>query len=219
VAHISHELKTPLSSIKEGSGLLRDELVGPMNNSQKEVVAILDKNCSKLQSLIQNILDFNMAQARKIPSGQNNIRLDGLVEEVVSDHKTSIMARDIQFDVNLVAVEVDGNRQQLKVVVDNLLSNAVKFTPDGGTIEIRLKKDGDQAVFRVKDSGPGVKEEERSRIFSPFFQGEEAKKAVVKGSGLGLAISREYVQAHRGSIRLRSTQKGACFAVTLPLSG
>jgi two-component system sensor histidine kinase GlrK len=190
-----------------------------MNNSQKEVVAILDKNCSKLQSLIQNILDFNMAQARKIPSGQNNIRLDGLVEEVVSDHKTSIMARDIQFDVNLVAVEVDGNRQQLKVVVDNLLSNAVKFTPDGGTIEIRLKKDGDQAVFRVKDSGPGVKEEERSRIFSPFFQGEEAKKAVVKGSGLGLAISREYVQAHRGSIRLRSTQKWACFGVTLPLSG
>lgn len=219
VAHISHELKTPLSSIKEGSGLLRDELVGPMNNSQKEVVAILDKNCSKLQSLIQNILDFNMAQARKVPSGQNNIRFDGLVEEVVADHKTSILARDIQFDVNLIAVEVDGNRQQLKVVVDNLLSNAVKFTPDGGTIVIQLKKDGNQVVFRVSDSGPGVKEEERPRIFSPFFQGEEAKKAVVKGSGLGLAISREYVQAHGGSIRLQSTQKGACFAVTLPLSG
>ncbi len=219
VAHISHELKTPLASIKEGAGLLRDELVGPMNSSQKEVVAILDKNCSKLQGLIQNILDFNMAQARKVTPSQNNIRLDGLVEEVIADHKTSILARNIQLDVKLVAVEVDGNRQQLKVVFDNLLSNAVKFTPDRGTILIQLKKNGNHAVFQVKDSGPGVKEEERSQIFSPFFQGEEAKKAVVKGSGLGLAISREYVQAHDGTIRLLSTQHGACFAVALPLSG
>jgi two-component system sensor histidine kinase GlrK len=219
VAHISHELKTPLASIKEGTGLLRDELVGPMNNSQKEVVAILDKNCSKLQSLIQNILDFNMAQARKVPSGQKNIRLEGLVEEVVADHKTSILAREIQLDVKLIAAKVDGNRQQLKIVFDNLLSNAVKFTPDRGTISIRLEIDGNHAVCLVKDSGPGIKEEERSRIFSPFFQGKEAKKAVVKGSGLGLAISREYVQAHGGTIRLLSSTQGACFAVLLPLSG
>ena len=219
VAHISHELKTPLASIKEGAGLLRDELVGSMNSSQKEVVAILDKNCSKLQSLIQNILDFNMAQARKVTSDQDNIRLDGLVEEVIADHKTSILARDIHLGVKLVAAEVDGNRQQLKAVFDNLLSNAVKFTPDGGTILIQLKKNGNQVVFQVKDSGPGVKEEERAQIFSPFFQGKEAKKVVVKGSGLGLAISKEYVQAHDGTIRLLSTQQGGCFAVTLPLSG
>ena len=219
VAHISHELKTPLASIKEGAGLLRDELVGSMNSSQKEVVAILDKNCSKLQSLIQNILDFNMAQARKIPSGQKNIRLDGLVEEVVADHKTSILAREIQLDVKLIAAKVDGNRQQLKVVFDNLLSNAVKFTPDRGTISIRLKTGDKHVVCQVKDSGPGIKEEERSRIFSPFFQGKEAKKVVVKGSGLGLAISREYVQAHGGTLRLLSSTQGACFAVLLPLSG
>ncbi len=219
VAHISHELKTPLASIKEGAGLLRDELVGSMNSSQKEVVAILDKNCSKLQSLIQNILDFNMAQARQVPSAQKNIRLDGLVKEVVADHKTSILAREIQLDVKLVTAEVDGNRQQLKTVFDNLLSNAVKFTPDRGTISIRLKTENNHALCLVKDSGPGIKEEERSQIFSPFFQGKEAKKAVVKGSGLGLAISREYVQAHGGTIRLLSSTQGASFAVLLPLSG
>ena len=219
VAHISHELKTPLASIKEGAGLLRDELVGSMNSSQKEVVAILDKNCSKLQSLIQNILDFNMAQARKSPSAQKNIRLDGLVEEVVADHKTSILAREIQLDVKLLPAKVDGDRQQLKTVFDNLLSNAVKFTPDRGTIIIHLKTDGNHSVFLLKDSGPGIKEEERAQIFSPFFQGKEAKKAVVKGSGLGLAISREYAQAHGGSIRLLSSTQGASFAVLLPLSG
>ena len=219
VAHISHELKTPLASIKEGAGLLRDELVGPMNSSQKEVVAILDKNCSKLQSLIQNILDFNMAQARKVPSVQKNIRLDQLIEEVVADQKTSILAREIRLDVVLAEAEVDGNRQQLKVVFDNLLSNAVKFTPERGIISIRLKVDGHQVICLVKDSGAGVKEEERSRIFSPFFQGKEAAGAVVKGSGLGLAVSREYVQAHDGTIRLLPSKQGACFAVVLPLSG
>ncbi len=218
VAHISHELKTPLASIKEGAGLLRDELVGPMNSNQKEVVGILNKNCSKLQRLIQNILDFNMAQARKGPEGKTKVRLDGLLKEVATDHKTSVLARDIALDVQVVATEVDGDRQQLKIVFDNLISNAVKFTPDRGTISVRLKTNGKQAVCLVRDSGPGVKEDERSRIFSPFFQGEEAKKAIVKGSGLGLAISREYVQAHNGTIRLLSSKQGACFAVVLPLS-
>lgn len=218
VAHISHELKTPLASIKEGAGLLRDELVGPMNSNQKDVVGILNKNCSKLQRLIQNILDFNMAQARKIPEGKSNVRLDGLIKEVATDHKTSVLARDISLDVQLVSAEVDGDRQQLKTVFDNLISNAVKFTPDSGTISIRLKTNGKQAVCLVRDSGPGVKEDERSRVFSPFFQGEEAKKAVVKGSGLGLAISKEYVQAHNGTIRLLASKQGACFAVVLPLS-
>jgi two-component system sensor histidine kinase GlrK len=217
VAHISHELKTPLASIKEGSGLLRDELVGPINSRQKEVVGILDKNCTKLQELIQNILDFNMAQARKVPAGYSSIRLDTLIKEVTADHTTSILARGIKLDVQVVPVVVDGDRQQLKTVFDNLVSNAVKFTTDQGTISIRLKTNNRQAVCLVKDSGPGVKEDERSRIFSPFFQGEEAKKVVVKGSGLGLAISKEYVQAHDGNLRLLTVKQGACFAVILPL--
>jgi two-component system sensor histidine kinase GlrK len=218
VAHISHELKTPLASIKEGAGLLRDELVGPMNDRQKDVVGILNKNCSKLQQLIQNILDFNMAQARKIPEGKSNVRLDGLVKEVAADHKTSVLARNITLDVQVVAAEVDGDRQQLKTVFDNLISNAVKFTPDKGVISVRMKADGKRVICRVLDSGPGVKEDERGRIFSPFFQGTEAKKAVVKGSGLGLAISKEYIEAHNGSIRLLASKQGACFAVVLPLS-
>jgi len=219
VAHISHELKTPLSSIKEGAGLLRDELVGPMNSSQKEVVAILDKNCSKLQGLIQNILDFNMARARSMPMEHGIVRLDGLIEEVAADQKTSILARDIHLELHLAPCEVDGNRQQLKVVFDNLLSNAVKYSNDGGRIVMRLKVESGQAVFRISDTGPGVKEDERSLIFSPFFRGKEAQKSIVKGSGLGLAISREYVQAHDGTLRLLSTGKGAEFVVELPLTG
>ena len=219
IAHISHDLKTPLASIKEGAGLLRDELVGPMNDRQKEVVGILDKNCSKLQVLIERILDFNMAQARQMPAEKKTIRLAELVGEVVTDHRNSILARNIKLDVKLGRAAVFGNQKQLRTIFDNLLSNAVKFTPDRGVIRIRLKSEGKLSVFLIEDSGPGVAAEERSAIFSPFFQGKGVERSVVKGSGLGLAMSREYAQNHGGTVRLLPSRQGASFEVTLPLAG
>lgn len=216
IAHISHDLKTPLASIKEGSGLLRDELVGPINNQQKEVVNILEKNCSKLQRLIEDILNFNMANARELPLQKNSVQLDKLIDEVVADHRNSMLSRNIKLDVQLVSVAIYGNRKQLQTVFDNLLSNAVKFTPDQGVIRILLKADNKVATCLVEDSGVGIEEKERSRIFSPFFKGKMAEKSLIKGSGLGLAISREYIQNHGGTIRVHPGEKGSRFTVTLP---
>jgi len=217
IAHISHELKTPLASIREGAGLLRDELVGPMNSRQKDVVAILDKNSEKLQKLIEDILDFNMSQARRAPVGKEPVDLAGLLRTVAADHNNTILARRISLELDLDDLVIPGDPKQLRTVIDNLLSNAVKFTPDGGRIRLRLSREDDRAVILVQDSGAGVDREDRSRIFSPFFQGKEAKKAVVKGSGLGLAIAREYVQNHDGEITLLPGGQGACFCVRLPL--
>lgn len=217
IAHISHELKTPLSSIKEGAGLLRDELVGPMNPSQKDVVSILDKNSDKLQRLIEDILNFNMSQARKVPVAMQEVSLDNIVNSVISDHNNTMLARRIAVDVHLDKITMKGDGAQLKTVFDNLLANAVKFTPDDGVIQLSLKKENNEAIFLVEDSGVGIDKEDRSRIFSPFFQGKEAKRAVVKGSGLGLAIAKEYVQNHGGEIRLLSSKSGARFSVILPM--
>ncbi|GAB4337867.1 MAG: HAMP domain-containing sensor histidine kinase [Desulfobulbaceae bacterium] len=217
IAHISHDLKTPLASIKEGAGLLRDELVGPMNRQQKEVVAILEKNCSKLQKLIEDILNFNMAKARAIPLEKKHVRLDDVVREVVTDHRNSVLARNINLDVQLDSVAMYGNRKQLKTVFDNLLSNAVKFTPEGGAVNIRLREEDQRAVCLVEDSGIGIDMEDRGEIFSPFFQGKGAEKTFIKGSGLGLAISKEYIQNHGGTIRLLPDGRGARFEVVLPL--
>jgi two-component system sensor histidine kinase GlrK len=217
IAHVSHDLKTPLASIKEGASLLRDELVGPMNPRQMNVVNILAKNCSRLQTLIEDILNFNMAQARKVPIIKSIIQLDKLIDEVVADHRNSTLARNIKLDVQLVSLAIYGDQKQIKTVFDNLISNAVKFTPDQGTIRILLQKDSKSAACLVEDSGSGIDEEERGHIFSPFFRGKRAEKSVIKGSGLGLAISKEYIQNHGGTIRLLQSKKGACFAVTLPL--
>ncbi|MCF6187596.1 MAG: ATP-binding protein, partial [Desulfobulbaceae bacterium] len=164
------------------------------------------------------ILDFNMSQARKSPAKLQELHLDEIIKTVVSDHKNAMLARRITLDMELSSITIRGDSAQLKTVFDNLLANAVKFTPDEGSIRVRLKKEDRKAVFLVEDSGVGIDKEDRSRIFSPFFQGKEAKKAIVKGSGLGLAIAKEYVQNHEGGIRLLSSKTGARFSVTLPIA-
>jgi two-component system, NtrC family, sensor histidine kinase GlrK len=216
LAHISHELKTPLSSIKEGAGLLKDGLVGPLSDNQAEVVGILDNNCSKLQKLIQNILDFNMAQAKEIPLDFQEIRMDALLVDVAEDHRNALLARNINLTTELLPVSVNGNQKQLKTVMDNLLANAVKFTPDNGQIGIVMKKKANTLHLVVEDSGPGISEEDRSQIFLPFFQGGQKNRSVVKGSGLGLAVSKEYIQNSGGTLRLLPSEHGARFEVTLP---
>ncbi len=217
IAHISHELKTPLASIIEGASLLHDELVGPMNVKQKNVVDILNKNSSRLQELIQNILDFNMAQARQKPEAMQTLSLHTLMEKVLSDQQNSILARKIDLRVTLDPVRVSGNRQQIITIFDNLLSNAVKFTPDQGWIMVKVKKKNGMARCLVADSGPGVAEAERSLIFPPFSQGNQPINESVKSSGLGLAISNEYAENHGGSLRLLTSTKGACFELILPM--
>ncbi len=216
IAHISHELKTPLASIKEGAGLLKDGVVGPLSESQQEVVSILDSNCHKLQRLIENILDFNMAEAREAPIDLVETDLDKLIDEVVADHHNPMLARNITLNLALEPVKISCNPEQIKTVFDNLVANAVKFTPDNGVIHISMRKKQNSIGVIIEDSGPGVSEEDRPQIFLPFFQGKQPEQSTVKGSGLGLAISKEYVQSCGGTLRLLSSSQGARFLVTLP---
>jgi len=220
LAHISHELKTPLASIKEGAGLLKDGVVGPLSAQQAEVIAILDNNCRKLQGLIQNILDFNMARAREQSAPVDAIELDALVEEVIDNHKTTILAHDIHLELDLPPTQVAAHSGKMVTMIDNLLSNAVKFTPSGGTIQVTLKKREQCAELLIEDSGPGVNEEDRSQIFQPFFTGKQENHSPIKGSGLGLAIAREYLQNCGGSLRLLPNEPhhGSRFLASIPLA-
>jgi two-component system sensor histidine kinase GlrK len=219
LAHISHELKTPLASIKEGTGLLKDGVVGPLTGQQGEVIAILDSNCRKLQRLIQDILDFNMARAREQPAQLGPVPLAELVSDVMEEYRTILLARNIHLESALPPMTVIAHREQMKAVVDNLLGNAVKFTPDGGTIRVVLTKNEHQAQLWVEDSGPGISDEDKTHIFLPFFQGSQENYSSVKGSGLGLAISKEYLDNFGGSLRQLPGDQlpGARFVATIPL--
>ena len=214
--HVSHELKTPLTALREGSDLLCDDVVGKLTQEQREVALILRQNSLTLEKLIEDLLQHSATQGSRAELEVKPLRLRDLIEQVVSDQKIALVAKSILIDLHYDATTVQGDPEKLRVVIDNLLSNAVKYSPHGGVIQIRLTKEKDSAVIEVIDQGPGVAPEDHERIFDPFYRGKSSTAA--KGSGLGLAIVKDYVEMHRGNVRLMDDigEIGAHFRVTLP---
>lgn len=214
---VSHELKTPLAAIREGIELLTDGAVGALNGEQSEIARILELQSQRLQKLIEDLLHFSKTQEKLTTFDIKPIRLDRLIEEVITDHKPAIMAKKI--DVALLSPEilVFGDREKLRIVIDNLLSNAVKFSPGSGEIIMSLQKGINVAVLDIIDSGPGIEESEREKVFNTFYQGRAIPNGPVKGSGLGLAIAKEYLIAHNGTIEIvDDIVKGTHFRIVIP---
>ena len=218
--HVSHELKTPLTAVREGAELLRDRVGGELSPEQREIVRIVRENTLSLQKLIEDLLTYH--QTRSIePQTLGPVALVDVVRRVVREHKLAAFARLITVEAKLVPSIIVGDSEKIRAIVDNLLSNAIKYSPRSGTIAIELQSDGDQAVLDVIDSGPGINEADRPHIFESFYQGKTAPEGRIKGSGLGLAIAREYTLAHGGRIELidrADGRRGAHFRLHLPLA-
>ncbi len=215
--HVSHELKTPLTAVREGSELLNDRIVGEMSTQQTDVVRIIRDNTVSLQRLIEDLLSY---QQHKSAAQLNveSVDLTAVIERVVREHRLEMLSRAISADVQGDALALKGDREQLRVVLDNLVSNAIKYTPRGGKIRIISSIDGAMAQIDVEDDGPGVAVEEQERVFESFYRGDASANGKVKGSGLGLAIVREYVLAHQGHVFVVEPGKpGGRFRVRLPL--
>jgi two-component system, NtrC family, sensor histidine kinase GlrK len=218
LGEVSHELKTPLTAIREGVELLAEGVVGRVSPPQLEIVQILQDKTQHLQELIENLLDFSMAHARHAVLSRQPVPLHRLIDEVATDHKPVMLSKDVSLDLSFSEVLVLGDDEKLRVVIDNLFSNAVKYSPDGSTIHVSLQCQDECAVLDVVDAGPGLDETDKDKIFEAFYQGESPSEgAAMKGNGLGLAIVREYLNAHEGTIELvDDLPSGAHFRVTLP---
>jgi len=214
--HLSHELKTPLTALREGAELLHDEVGGPLSPSQRRVVGIMKDNSIKLQRLIEELLDYQRALHAAAALAPRQLALDTLVREVARAHELAAQAKGQSMALELERVQVNADPDKLRSIVDNLIGNAVKFTPAGGRVSVHARAHGEDALIDVIDSGPGVPEEERDSIFDSFFRGRAKASARVEGSGLGLAIAREFVEAHGGRISVLSEPRGAHFRVALP---
>ena len=217
--HVSHELKTPLTAVREGAELLRDNVGGRLSGDQQDIVRIVRDNTLQLQKLIEDLLTYHQTRAME-PQAMGVVGLHEVVRRVLREHKLAALARMIAFDTELPPVEVLGDAEKLRTIVDNLVSNAVKYSPRSGTIALSLAVGDGLAVLEVTDEGPGVSPDEREKVFDSFYQGAPPAEGRVKGSGLGLAIAREYVLAHGGRIEAgerRDGRRGARFRVSLPL--
>jgi two-component system sensor histidine kinase GlrK len=218
--HMSHELKTPLANIREGSELLIEGAVGGLAPEQREVAAIMRDNSLRLQRLIENLLSYSEWQARRGALEVGEFELKPLVEATLGQYQLPLGARGIRLDLAVPAgLLLRADRAKLRLVLDNLLSNAIKFTPDGGTVTLRAAARDGWLELEVADTGPGIAREDRERIFEAFYQGATPAGSLVRGTGIGLSVVQEFVRAQGGTVELVDGElPGAHFRVRLPMT-
>ena len=216
--HMSHELKTPLANIREGTELLLDGTVGELDKPQREVTDILRLNGLKLQQLIENLLSFSAWQSKNEVLTLTEFPLRALVISVAKAQRLALKSAQIQLKLDVEDIVVNADRDKLRTVLDNLLSNAVKFTPKGGVVTIRANSTPASFVLEFADTGPGIPEDETPRIFEAFFQGNQEQGGHIAGTGIGLSVVLECIQAHDGSVELVNSDEfsGAHFRIHIP---
>ncbi|HEX8435808.1 ATP-binding protein [Archangium sp.] len=224
---VSHELRTPLSSIIGYSEMLSEGLVGGLNPEQMQFVRTITEKGNTLLKLISSILDMSQIEAGKVRLAFEWVDVQELVESALTSVMPQAQRKGLTVTVRMPQVvqpRVVADREKLRQVVVNLLANSVKFTPGGGRVEVRLSELGPQPRLgvsgyriEVEDTGVGIPEDQRARIFQSFYQVDDSPTREYGGAGLGLAIVKSYVEGHGGRVGVTSeVGKGSCFTVVLP---
>lgn len=240
VSHVSHELKAPLASMQETNQVLLDQIPGMLNDKQKRLLELNVASARRLSAMISNLLDLSRMEAGVMEYELKSTDLADLVRAVAAEFRLQADERADTLEVEVAGqplmVECDGDR--IMQIIRNLLGNAVKFSPRGEGIhvcvlrvlklpsgmpefwrqKVLIPEDGrGMALVTVTDSGPGVPDEHKLRIFEKFHQVKQGKKVPGQGTGLGLAISRTITEAHRGAIWVEDNPRGgSIFCLALP---
>ncbi len=216
VAQLSHEVRTPLALVMEGTQQLLDGLQGLLSGDQKTMVERIKAQAERMSRLANELLDLSRIEAGRMSLSRKPLALAELIQEVVHRYEPLIAPRKLRVELETVAPAY-GDRLRLTQVAENLLTNAVKFTPPDGTITLTLKARGRSAELSVTDTGMGIAKREQRKLFEKFFQGGMPAGSNVRGIGLGLTIVKEIVQLHGGTVRVASeVGEGTTFTVSLP---
>ena len=220
VALVSHEFRTPLTSIRGYLELVLED-AGDFTARHREYFDVLDRNTRRLLRLVGDLLFVAQFDAGKVSLVRAPVDLAELAAESIQGIMP--LAEEKQIDVRLTTAtgaSLEGDRARLGQVLDNLLTNAIKFTPRGGRVEVGVERRDGGLVLSVHDTGIGIPPEERDRIFDRFFRTSDATRRAVPGSGLGLAVAKSVVEAHGGTIAATSRDGGGTtFRVELPATG
>ena len=212
--HAAHELKTPLASIKEGCSLLSENVVGELNNAQREVLSLLTGSTQRLNTLVEKLLDYNLllqqAQPKIVESDAGK-----LVTACLDDYALAIQEREV--DVNISAPTVHVDEELFRRILDNLVSNAVAHGAIGRPINISLYNENDNLVLDVANRGKRIAPESVHTLFEPFIRGTEPRNDNVIGTGLGLSIVADCARLMHGDVKVVDVDYAdVCFRVTIP---
>ncbi len=220
IRHISHELKTPLAAIREGTELIYDHSVGKLNSEQQEITEIIRLNVTRLQQLIEDLLNFNIVLDSTSLQDRETINIEEEIDKAIDLRKLDFKVKNIEIIRLSSPIKFACNRKQLSVILDNLLSNAIKFSPKDGKITIDVSSEHHRLNIAIEDQGPGIQESDRQKIFEAFYQGNDFKQDKIKSSGLGLTIVKELLLRLNGTINVVSQTSAPTmtrFCVSLPL--
>lgn len=220
VATASHELRTPMTSIRGYVDMLLLGTFGSLNESQRDFLRIIKNNVGRLVQLIDELLDMSRAESGEVRLRREELDVAELLQEATqglfgqfNERKVTL---NLQIQEHLPPVLAD--RQRLQQILVNLVGNACKYTPQGGHVDVALSNGGNALRVDVRDTGVGIAEEAKPHIFTPFYRADNPLRDEVGGTGLGLSITRKLVELHGGSIWFESAEgRGSTFSFTLPL--
>ncbi len=212
VANVSHEFKTPISTIEGYASLLNGEVT---TSDEKEYLEKILSSTKRLSSLIGEILLLSKIENQSIQDKPEIFRLDEQIRQAVVDFGDRWDKKKIDLTADLDEVYFNGNEKLLFHVWANLIDNAIKFSPVGGEVSLQLKTQNDSVVFTVQDSGAGISDEAKQHVFDKFFQADNSHSK--EGNGLGLTLVKRIVNVHGGVVEAADNPEGgAIFTVTLP---
>lgn len=214
--HISHELKTPLTAIREAAELMADGVGGSLTKQQQEIMQILRDNSVRLQKMIENMLTFTKMETHKQVNISSAVDIPTVVAQVLTAHALTIRNKQLAITTQLTATTCTTDAEKFTLILDNLISNAVKYTPKDGAISIMSDTDKQWHTIAVKDNGPGLSPQDTAQLFDPFYQGNTLHQGLVNSSGLGLHIAKHLAESLQGRIDLISAEVGAHFVLRLP---
>lgn len=223
VSIVSHQLRTPLSSLKWSLDLLRGKRIGEINKKQKEYLDIINESNNRMIELVNDLLNVNRIEEGKLGVKPNEFPFVSLVEDIIEGIKPLAQENKVTISLhkeeNLPSVYADPDR--IRMVIQNLIENAIKYSNKDikdRLAEITIERDGDRVKFSIKDNGVGIPPGLQGQVFGKFFRGDSLAKQRVDGTGLGLFITKGIIKLSGGEIDFKSKEdKGSIFWFTLPI--
>ncbi|STQ90716.1 sensor histidine kinase [Iodobacter fluviatilis] len=216
--HVSHELKTPLAVIHEASSLLQEEVLGHLNQQQKEISAMVQSNVQTLRQRVDALLAHDAGRWLSAGLEISPLDIEQFLAQRLQQWRILLAKKSLRIRQSGVARTTSADHAKLGIILDNLLLNAIRFSPPEGEIAISYGQTGQQSWIKIQDQGPGVASEEAESIFEPFHCGP-APEGESAGSGIGLTMARSFAQLMHGDVELIPSQQGACFRLHWQLQG
>ncbi|BCY13830.1 ATP-binding protein [Actinoplanes sp. L3-i22] len=218
LALIGHELRTPLTSISAYTELLREADEATLVREGPRLIAVVERNALQLREIINELLELSALDAGHADVRRTPMDLAEVVRDVVDRTRDAIGAAPVVIDTDLPGeLIVPGDRDRLRQIVENLIGSAIRYSPDGGHVEVSLRRDGRAAELAVWDAAADVPRDEREKLFTGRYRTSRGHDRTLPGSGLGLTLSRAVVERHHGSISLTGDDNGTTVLVRLPL--